>query len=197
LPAGFYDTEETFAKWIGGDISPAEVADRVDKGYLAVKDANPEVLTQLKQYYPDVNEGDIAAYFMDPNVATDIIVNRAKVAQIGSEAKRQAGIDLSLQQSEALRKEGVDKAKAQEGFGNIAAAQEMYGLTTEEATMGEQAITQEEQIGAAFGTNAAAAQRIAKKKRQRVAAFEQGGGFAEGRTAYSPVQAGGLKTVGQ
>jgi len=192
LPAGFYDTEETFSKWIGGDISPAEVADRVDKGYLAVKDANPEVLTQLKQYYPDVNVGDIAAYFMDPTVATDIIVNRAKVAQIGSEAKRQAGIDLSLQQSEALRKEGVDKAKAQEGFGNIAAQQELFN-----PLQGEQAISQEEQISGTFGTNAAATQRIAKRKRQRLAEFDTGGSFAQASSSYSPTQSAGLKTVGQ
>lgn len=188
LPAGFYDTEETFAKWIGGNISPAEIADRVDKGYLAVKDANPEVLAQLKQYYPDVNTGDIAAYFMDPTVGTDIIVNRARVAEIGSEAQRQAGISLSVEQSEALRKEGIDKAEAQRGFAAISSQQELFN-----PLQGEQAISQEEQISGTLGTNAAAAQRIAKRKRERGAAFESGGGFA--RTNQFGTE--GLRTVGQ
>lgn len=188
LPAGFYDTPEAFAKFIGSDISPQEVANRVDQGYLAVKDANPEVLAQLKQYYPDVNTGDIAAYFMDPTVGTDIIVNRAKVAEIGSEAKRQAGINLSEEEAQALRKEGIDKAEAQRGFGSIALQQELFN-----PLQGEQAISQEEQISGTFGTNAAATQRIAKRKRERSAEFEAGGGFAKTNQFGTE----GLRTVGQ
>jgi hypothetical protein len=189
LPAGFYDTPEAFAKFIGSEISPQEVANRVDQGYLAVKDANPEVLAQLKQYYPDVNTGDIAAYFMDPTVGTDIIVNRAKVAEIGSEAKRQAGINLSEEEAQALRKEGIDKAGAQRGFGSIALQQEIFNPIAQ----GEEAISQSEQIGATFGTNVAAAQRIAKRKRERSAAFEEGGGFAKTNQFGTE----GLRTVGQ
>jgi len=192
LPAGFYDTPEAYAKFIGADVSPQEVAYRVDNGYLAVKDANPEVLAQLKTYYPDVNTGDIAAYFMNPDVTTDIIVNRARVAEIGSEAQRQAGISLSVQQSEALRKEGIDKSKAQTGFATIAAQQEIFN-----PLQGEQAISQEEQISGTLGTNAAATQRIAKRKRQRLAEFDTGGSFAQASSSYSPTQSAGLKTVGQ
>lgn len=188
LPAGFYDTPEAYAKFIGADVSPQEVANRVDNGYLAVKDANPEVLAQLKTYYPDVNNGDLAAYFMNPDVTTDIIVNRARVAEIGSEAQRQAGISLSVGQSEALRKEGINKAEAQQGFSNIAAQQELFN-----PLQGEQAITQEEQISGTFGTNAAATQRIAKRKRQRLAEFDTGGGFARANQFGTE----GLRTVGQ
>jgi len=192
LPAGFYDTPEAYAKFIGADVSPQEVANRVDNGYLAVKDANPEVLAQLKTYYPDVNNGDLAAYFMNPDVTTDIIVNRARVAEIGSEAQRQAGISLSVGQSEALRKEGIDKAEAQKGFATIAAQQEVFN-----PLQGEEAINQEEQISGTLGTNAAATQRIAKRKRQRLAEFDTGGSFAQASSSYSPVSAAGLKTVGQ
>jgi hypothetical protein len=155
---------------------------------LAVKDANPEVLAQLKTYYPDVNNGDLAAYFMNPDVTTDIIVNRARVAEIGSEAKRQAGINLSVEQSEALRKEGIDKAEAQQGFFNISAQQELFN-----PLQGEEAINQEQQIAGTFGTNAAATQRIAKRKRERSAAFESGGGFARANQFGTE----GLRTVGQ
>jgi hypothetical protein len=188
LPPGFYDTPEAYAKFIGADVSPQEVANRVDNGYLAVKDANPEVLAQLKTYYPDVNNGDLAAYFMNPDVTTDIIVNRARVAEIGSEAKRQAGINLSVEQSEALRKEGIDKAEAQQGFFNISAQQELFN-----PLQGEEAINQEQQIAGTFGTNAAATQRIAKRKRERSAAFESGGGFARSNQFGTE----GLRTVGQ
>jgi hypothetical protein len=39
-------------------------------------------------------------------------------------------------------------------------------------------MTQEEQIGAVFSTDAAAAQRLRKKQSERTAVFQGGGGFA-------------------
>jgi hypothetical protein len=49
-------------------------------------------------------------------------------------------------------------------------------------------MTQEEQIGAVFSTDAAAAQRLRKKQAERTAAFQGGGGFAgqgQGQTALA------------
>jgi hypothetical protein len=57
---------------------------------------------------------------------------------------------------------------------------------------GEQAISEEEQIGATFGLDAAARQRIETRRRRRQAEFAQGGGFAE--TAQGVI---GLRTVGE
>jgi hypothetical protein len=59
-------------------------------------------------------------------------------------------------------------------------------------TVGETAITQEEQIAGAFGTNAAAAQRIATRRAKRKAAFQEGGGLAETQQGVT-----GLRTAGQ
>jgi len=87
-----------------------------------------------------------------------------------------------------LQQAGVTSATARKGFGDIAAQQEVFN-----PLQGEEAITQAEQIGGTFGTNTAAAQRIAKRKRQRSAEFETGGGFA--RTNQFATE--GLRTVGQ
>ena len=187
LPPGFYDTTDAFSNFIANDVSPEEVGDRVTKGYMAVKDANPEVLNQLKIFYPDVTQGDLATYFMDPKVGTDIIVNKAKVAQIGSEAMRQAGIQLTEQEAEALRKEGIEQPLAQKGFAQIASEQQLYN-----PLQGEEKITTEQQIAGTFGSSQAAVQRIEQRKRKRKAEFETGG-------AFTTTQAGatGLKTVGE
>lgn len=188
LPAGFYDTTEKLGKFMENDISPAEISQRVEKGFLAVQDADPEVLRQLKEFYPDVSKGDIASFFMDPTVATDIIVNRAQVAQIGSEAKRQANIQLTETQAESLRKQGIEQPVAARGFARIAEEKQIYqALQT-----GEDAITQEEQIAGTFGTSAAAAQRIEQRKRKRKAEFEAGGGFLASQAGSI-----GLGTVGE
>jgi hypothetical protein len=57
---------------------------------------------------------------------------------------------------------------------------------------GEQQITVEEQIAGTFQTNAAAAQRIATRRRRRQAEFEAGGGLAETQQGIT-----GLRTVGE
>ena len=57
---------------------------------------------------------------------------------------------------------------------------------------GETALSQQEQIAGTFGTNQAAAQRIATRRRKRQATFEQGGGFAQTQQGMT-----GLNTVGQ
>jgi hypothetical protein len=83
-------------------------------------------------------------------------------------------------------------ASARKGFSEIAQERELYGTTTAEAAAGETGITTTEQIGSALGTNAAAAQRVAARRRKRTAAFEAGGSLAVTQQGVT-----GLKTVGQ
>ena len=180
LPPGFYDSPDDFSAFIGNNTSAKEVSDRVYKGYDLVKKANPEVVKQMKELY-GVNEGDLAAYFLDPEKGTDILKTRALTATISAEGKRQANIQLSATEAEALAAEGITTEAAQTGFAKIGSTQELLGTTLQ----GEQAITQAEQIGGTLGTNEAAKQRIESRKRQRQAGFTGGGGFATTQTGVS------------
>ena len=173
LPAGFYDGPEDFAQFIGNDVSVAEVLRRVRDGFQAVDQANQDVIDEMKRLY-GVSKGDLAAYFLDPNTTEQILLNRARAAQIGSEATRQAGISLTAGTAEMLARENVDQARAQQGFASISEAQQLFAQTSST----EEAISQEEQIGAVFGTNAAAAQRVRQRAAQRAAEGQAGGGFA-------------------
>jgi hypothetical protein len=187
LPKGFYDSQDDFANFIGKDISPNELNARVSQGYNAVMQAEPGTKAELKQLY-GLSDGDIAAFFIDPERFNQSdAIKKAQAAQIASEARRQAGFNLDATAAEALATEGVTRAQAAQGFQQIGATQELYN-----PLIGEQAISQTEQIAGTFGTNQAAAQRIATRKRQRQASFEQGGGFAETQTGMA-----GLRTVGQ
>lgn len=187
LPKGFYDTQDDFANFIGQDISPQELNARVSQGYNAVLQAEPGTKAELQRLY-GLNDGDIAAFFIDPERFNQSdAIKKAQAAQIASEARRQAGFEISATTAEGLAVEGITRQEAQQGFAGLGATQELFTPIA-----GEQAISQQEQIAGTFGTNAEARKAIAQRKRKRQAAFEAGGSFSESQTGVS-----GLRTVGQ
>ena len=191
MPLGFYDSQQDFEKFIGNDIRGDELNLRVQGGIRAVQEAEPGTVAELKRLY-GLGPGDIAAFFLDPEKTKNTdVVRRAEAARRALAAREQA-IEISRQQAEELVNRGISQSVAQQGFTNILESQELFGTTTAEAATGETAITQAEQIAGTFGTNAAAQQRIATRRRKRTAAFEAGGGLAQ--TQQGVV---GLRTVGQ
>lgn len=184
LPAGFYDDPKDFQRLIEGDVSVAEVQTRINEGFRAVSEANPQVIAQMKELY-GVDEAGLAAYFLDPERATPVLQRQAQAAQRASEAARQAGIQLTAQAAEGLVREGITAEEAQAGFRKIAEEQQLFTPQM----IGEQQITQEEQIAGTFGIDQAARQRIETRRRRRRAEFEGGGSFAAGSTGVT-----GLRT---
>lgn len=177
LPDTFYDSPADYANFISGDVSVREVQDRVNLGFKAVNEANPETIKAMKDLY-GVEKNDLAAYFLDPERIRPKLVGsdyarQAQAARIASEAKLQAGIGLDATQAEGLFRNDVSAEDARRGFSTIKQSQELYSNLIGETG----AITQEEQIAGTFGTNQAAAQRIAQRKRQRQAEFTTGGTF--------------------
>lgn len=184
LPQGFYDQNDDFVQLIAGDVSPAELSNRINNGYLAVQQANPQVVNEMRRLY-GVDDSALAAYFLDPAKATPILLRQAQAAQIAGEATLQAQRELTAAQAEQLAVAGVSPEQARAGFQTIAAAEELFvplpGTT-------EQAITQEEQMAGVFGTSAAAQQRLRQRSRERAAAFEAGGRFAGQGTTVTGLQ---------
>ena len=192
LPAGFYDDAKDFQAWIAGGTSVNEVRDRAQLGYQAVRQSNPQVIAEFKRIY-GVSEGELAAYFIDPERMRPTFdryeaERQARSAQIAAQATTQAGFTLGQQQAEELARAGVTQEQAQAGFTALGDTQELF----QTSLAGEQQITQQEQIAGTFNTNAEARQKIAARRRGRQAAFESGGGFATGQTGVA-----GLSTVGQ
>lgn len=174
MPKGFYDSPEDFTAMIGGDVSVAELATRVNQGYEAVKNADPQVIQEMQRLY-GVNDSQLAAYFLDPVKAAPMLVEQAKSAQIAAEATKQAGLMITAQQGEQLAQAGINAEQARQGFATIGQAQELFNPLAGEQGVG---MTQQEQIGAVFSTDAGAAQRLRKKQAERTAVFQGGGGFA-------------------
>lgn len=186
MPVGFYDSQQDFAKFVANDVDPAELTLRLERGYRAVTQADPQIVAELKRLY-SVDDASLAAFFIDPEKARDIVIRQAEAAQISAAANRQAQITLTTQEAERLSQQGLSPEEAQQQFAALGQTKELFQPLTE----GEQAITREEQLSA-VGGNAAAAQRIATRRRQRQAEFEAGGGLAETKEGIT-----GLRTVGQ
>lgn len=192
MPPGFYDQPEDFQNFIINDVSPDEVGERATLGYQAVRQSSPQVVAEFKRLY-GVNEGELAAYFIDPERMRPTFdryeaERQARAAQIAAQATQQAGLTVSQQQAEDLARAGVTQDQAQAGFTTLGDTQELFSTTL----AGETAITQQEQIAGTFNTNAEARQKIAARRRGRQAAFEAGGGFLETKEGAT-----GLRTVGQ
>ena len=123
LPAEYYargdmGMQEGFNKFIANDVSATELEDRVITAQSRVMNANPEVLASLKAFYPDITNGDILAYTLDPTKALTDIKRKVTAAEIGGGAM-QAGLGISGTRAEELTAAGITKAQAQQGYGTI------------------------------------------------------------------------------
>lgn len=177
LPAGFYDQPADFGSLIGGDVSPQELGARLDEYKTLTYTLPPQVRDEFGRLY-GMSAGDITAYIIDPTRALPIIHNQFLAAQAGAGANQAGYGNISRSEAEQLGLTGVDYGKALQGFGSLVNEQQLF--TPLVGNAGENAITRDEQLGAQFGGNANAQRRIDQRARQRVATFQEGGGYQKG-----------------
>jgi len=124
LPASYYTKgdmgiQEGFNKLLANDVSATELEDRIMTAQSRVMNANPEVKQALRQFYPDITDGDILAYSLDPTKALTDIKRKVTAAEIGGAALG-AGLATSQTAAEGLAGYGVTKGQAQQGYSTIA-----------------------------------------------------------------------------
>jgi hypothetical protein len=73
----------------------------------------------LKRFYPDITNGEILAYTLDPTKALTDIKRKVTAAEIGGAAIG-AGLNTTQTSAEGLAAYGVTKGQAQQGYGAIA-----------------------------------------------------------------------------
>jgi len=123
LPASYYakgdlGRQEGFEKFIAGDVSAAELEERIVTAQKRVLDAAPEVMTALKQFYPDIKNGEILAYTLDPDKGLADIRKKITAAEIGGAAIG-AGLGAGVARAEELARYGVTAETARAGYGAI------------------------------------------------------------------------------
>lgn len=184
LPMGFYNDQKDFEKFIEGDVSPAELQSRIREGYAKVRDADPAVVQQMRELY-GVSQGDLAAYFIDPERARPLLTaadyrRQAQAAGIAARGLEQGGIQLTAGSAEDLARRGITLEEAESKFAERA---KLAGLFQEMG--GEQALTEEQKLGATFGYDVAAQQELQRRMATRVGEFQAGGQFARTTGATS------------
>lgn len=177
----YFNRQDVFESLIAGDVSAAELYDRMTNAYQVVRDADPGTKAQMQQLY-NIEEKDLAAYFLDPKTSVSMLKRRAEAAKIASIGKEQGGMQLTAQTAEDIAARGYTAAQAGTAFTNITQQAGLY-----ETMAGEEAISEQERIGAAFGYDPNAALRLEQRKAGRKAVFQGGGQFASTRGATSGV----------
>ena len=160
-------TQEGFTNLIANDVSAVELENRLQTAQNRVLNANPEVAYALKNFYPDITNGDILAYALDPKNALDSIKRKVTAAEIGGAALSQ-GLPTTLGGAEGLAAYGVTKDQAQQGYQTIAGILPRGSQLAD--IYGQQPYNQQVAEAEVFGTQGAAA---AKKQREKLVSLEQ------------------------
>ena len=155
-------------KLLENEVSIDELNNRVTLATAASIQAPQDLKDTLSQYY-NVGAGGLAAYFLDPSVATPLLEKQYASAQIGAEAARQnIGIDVGVAQN--LQELGVTQVQAQEGFGRVAGQSSFLGGAGD-------VVDQNTLIQGNLAGNAAAIKDIERVAGSRRGRFEGGGSF--------------------
>lgn len=123
LPAGFYDSPDDFQGWLAEDVSPAEIQERVTIASDIINSADPQARAIFSQWY---TPGEMVAYALDRDRATQVIDRRWRAAQVGSAAADQ-GFRLDSGLAERVAETGVSAAAARQGFGTASAVGQAAG----------------------------------------------------------------------
>lgn len=181
LPKGFYDNPDDFKNWIGGDVSPSEVQNRVDLATQATTLANPQYKAALKQM--GIDDAHLVAHFLDQKKALPFLQKQAATAAIGAEALR-SGLKFSQSYAGQLATMGVSAQEARQGYSQI--SQELGTLQGLASVYGDE-YTQRQAEEATFQGEASAVEA-----RQRIIGEEkaQFSGSAGGARAGLAQQGG-------
>lgn len=171
LPSGFYDSPDDFAGFIGNDTSASELNTRVQLAFSLVNQEPLEVQQQAAQL--GLSTSDLAAGILDPNAALPLLQRKLQMAQIGGASVMSGYGQLGRDQLDRLASFGVDEATARKGFGNLVSLSPLLA-----GNAGEEDITQNEALGAQFGIDAQAQEKLSRRQRERLAQFKTDGGAA-------------------
>jgi hypothetical protein len=172
LPESYYakdslGTQVGFQKLIANDVSAVELQDRLIQAKDRVINTNPEVAASLKAFYPEIRNGDILAYVLDPQNALKDIQRKVTAAEIGGAAISQ-GLTTGVSRAQELAGFGVTKAAATEGYSTIGAGLQRGSELS--AIYGQDPYTQSLAESEVFKLSGA---QDARKQRQKVTGLEK------------------------
>lgn len=202
LPDGFLSPQE-IGILIGHDVSKSEFDARVINGYSVAMNAPKETRDLLKSYY-GVHSGHLAAYYLDPTRAKDLLMKQTQAAVAGTEAQLSGFGSLGKGTAQQIAKQTIgtpsnmnaDYYRSQ--FAKIAPLKQLEQAQI--GQMGQATVSKKELVGSAFagaikGVDPTQAQRaIQLAEQSRTASLQGGGGYAQ--TAKGGLGIGSASTEG-
>jgi len=176
LPEGFYDQPEDFTQFIANDVMPTEFQERVDNAYAAVNSVNPYLKEQLRDMYGVgvENEGELVAYFLDPERGMTAIEQRLQLeaAGLSAQAKQTLGSStgLSDKTAEQLTELGVAQREISERLKG-------KGSLTQSLT-GTRGLSSSELAAAEFGMDSEAVANLRRLRQEREGMTRKASGAA-------------------
>lgn len=183
LTPGFYDQPDDFAALIGQGVSIAELSQRLNTYQSIAFNTDPNVRSELERLY-GVTLGDLTALEIDPARALPLIQQQAQSVLFAAQAQTSGYGALTRDQAE--RYGGVAPGDAQQGFGTLVNLGEILTQLPGEAEAG---VSNDSALAATFGGDATEQQKIARRQRNRVAEFGDGGGFSSSQQGLSGIGA--------
>ena len=125
MPASYYSrgdlgVQSYFEEAISGNVDPVTFEERIMEG-KKVLDANKSTLDAVKQFYPNLTNGDFLAYVLDTKNALSDIQRKVTSAEIGG-AQLGAGLGATFAGAEELAKAGITGKQYQQAAPTIAGA---------------------------------------------------------------------------
>lgn len=165
LPAGFYDQNSDFQRFIENDVSPTELKQRVDLAADVIRKAPAETKTLFSQWY---NDGDMVAYALDPSRAAPLVEQRIQAAEAAAIAKTQGG-NLDQGTAEWIGNQGASLDQIQSGVGFM--VDEGKTMNKLSSIYGGEDVTTGDLAREVFGNDVSAAGKRKKLASQERASF--------------------------
>lgn len=155
-------TDDSADKFLLNSVSAREARDRIDYAYNAILNADEQLKTQLKTFYPSLATSDLVASVL--GVGKTVEELQKTVAKAGIQAgAAQAG--LQAQSVDELQRAGVSREQAAAGFSNIKSGLQSVGAAAARAGTDVQGLQKELEAEQFLG--------MASQRRKKLAAREQ------------------------
>lgn len=160
-------TKEQISQFISNEVSADEMADRINKAFVAIDTADDLTKNVLSERFPGLTRQDVAKGLLLGKESTYEITKKIEGAKVATEARR-AGLE-AVKSEQDIAAQGFNQQELRKGFQTV--ARERTGLQQAARTFGQQPVSQEEMVAEAFGTK-----ESAKIKQLRSQARAQFGG---------------------
>ena len=177
LDTAILGSRTALGNYIQNEVSPREFEERVNLAATRVRE-NPDVMATFKTYYPEVDEGGVISYMLNPKAGLDIIKKQVRTSEIGAAATN-AGFAKSLMT--AAEAANLVPAVGEAAFAQIALefkrARQLANTQSRLAQIEGQSYSDLEAIGAVVGDDVTKVLASERRAAREVARYSERGGI--------------------